>query len=309
MAGLANDSYLERMKTLIVGCGYVGLSLGTELARRGHEVYGLRRTAEGAATMRAAGLHPQIGDITRSTDLDKLPNPFDWVVNTVSSSRGGVEDYRAVYLGGMGVLVAWLCRAMPQKFVYTSSTSVYGQEDGTMVTENSPTEPQSATSQVLLETERVALEAAREEHFPSVILRVAGIYGAGRGHLFKQYLNNEATLTDGGQRLSNMIHRDDLVGCLIAALERGRIGEVYNAVDDEPVTHRDFFQWLSNKLGRPMPQLTTAPATSQRKRALTNKRISNQKLKTELGYQFKYPTFREGYAAEIKRLRCEGQLC
>jgi len=93
-----------------------------------------------------------------------------------------------------------------------------------------------------------------------------------------------------------------VIGCIIAALERGRPGEIYNAVDDEPVTQRDFFAWLAAKLNRPMPPSAPEDAEMSRKRGVTNKRLSNRKLKAELGYAFRYPTFREGYGAEIKLL-------
>jgi nucleoside-diphosphate-sugar epimerase len=99
-----------------------------------------------------------------------------------------------------------------------------------------------------------------------------------------------------------MIHRDDVIGCVIAALERGSNGEVYNATDDESVTQFEFFSWLATALGKPMPEAVAENTESSRKRGVTNKRISNQKLKTKLDYSFKYSTFREGYAAAIRDL-------
>src|SRR5580698_6115534 len=147
------------MRVLIVGCGYVGVPLGAELAKQGHEVYGVRRTAEGAADLRAAGIQPLTADVTKASDLAALPGPFDWVVNCVSSTRGGAEEYRAVYLQGTRNLVEWLAAAPPKKFVYTSSTSVYGQTDGSSVKESSPAEPASETARVLVETENVLLTA------------------------------------------------------------------------------------------------------------------------------------------------------
>ena len=78
-----------------------------------------------------------------------------------------------------------------------------------------------------------------------MILRVAGIYGPDRGHWFKQFLKNEARIEGDGSRFLNMIHRDDVIGCIIAALKSGRPGEIYNAVDDEPVSQMNFFQWLA----------------------------------------------------------------
>jgi nucleoside-diphosphate-sugar epimerase len=296
------------MRVLIVGCGYVGLPLGAELAKQGHEVYGVRRSAEASAGLSAAGIKPLPADITKRDDLARLPGPFDWVVNCVSSTKGGVEDYRGVYLEGTRNLIECLSAAPPKKFVYTSSTSVYGQTDGSAVKETHPTEPASETSRILVATEKLLLSAAADAKFPAVILRAAGIYGPGRGHLFLQYLKNEAKIAGKGERIINMIHRDDLIGVIIAALKNGRAGEIYNAVDDEPVAQIHFFRWLSETLGKWMPPFMREVENGERKRGLTNKKVSNRKLKMELGYPFKYPTFRQGYTAEITRLERAGEL-
>ena len=296
------------MRVLIVGCGYVGLPLGAELARQGHEVFGLRRSGGADEDLKAAAVHPLVGDVTRPETLAALPGPFDWVVNTVSSSKGAAEEYREVYLNGTRNLIEWLAPTPLKKFVYTSSTSVYGQTDSSMVKETSPTEPASETSRLLVETEKVLLNAARDRKFPAVILRVAGIYGPERGHLFLQYLRNEARIGGKGERIINMIHRDDLVNVISAALKNGRPGEIYNATDDEPVAQIHFFRWLSETLGKWMPPFATEEENAQRKRGLTNKKVSNRRLKMELGVQLKYPTFRQGYTAEITRLDREAKL-
>jgi nucleoside-diphosphate-sugar epimerase len=296
------------VRVLIVGCGYVGLPLGAELIKQGHDVFGVRRSTDAEAELRATGIKPLIADITKQDDLARLPGPFDSVVNCVSSTKGGVETYRQVYLDGTRNLIEWLSAAPPKRFVYTSSTSVYGQTDGLPVKETSPTMPASETSKILVETEQLLLAAAAERKFPAVILRVAGIYGPGRGSLFLQYLKNQAKISGKGERLINMIHRDDLMGVIIAALKNGRMGEIYNAVDDEPVAQIHFFRWLSETLGKWMPPFIKEVENGDRKRGLTNKKVSNRKLKMELGYQFKYPTFRQGYTAEIMRLERAGEL-
>ncbi len=296
------------MRVLIVGCGYVGLPLGAELVRLGHEVFGLRRSTGGEEELTRAGIQPLVGDVTDSASLATLPAPFDWVINCVSSTQGGAEEYRRVYLEGTRNLIQWLAPTPLKKFVYTSSTSVYGQTDGSLIKESNPTEPQSETSKILVETEKLLVAAAAEKKFPAVVLRVAGIYGPERGHLFLQYLKNEARITGKGERIINMIHRVDLIGCVIAALKNGRAGEIYNAVDDEPVTQLHFFRWLAETLGKWMPPFATEEENAARKRGLTNKKVSNRKAKMELGWQLKYPTFRQGYTAEIKRMQDSGQL-
>jgi nucleoside-diphosphate-sugar epimerase len=296
------------MRVLIVGCGYVGLPLGAELARQGHAVSGLRRSRSAEGELKAAGIQPLFGDVTKPEDLAKLPRDFDWVVNCVASGGGGAADYRQVYLQGTRHLIEWLAPAPLKKFVYTSSTSVYGQNDGSLVQETSAADPPVETARILVETESVLLEAAKQREFPAVILRLAGIYGPDRGHWFRQFLNNEARIEGEGRRILNMIHRDDAVGCLIAALQNGRPGEIYNAVDDKPVSQRIFFEWLAGRLGTGLPPSAPEDPQAARRRGVTNKHVSNRKLKMELGYQFKYPDFREGYAAEILRLAKAGRL-
>jgi nucleoside-diphosphate-sugar epimerase len=340
------------MRALIVGCGYIGLPLGAELARQGHSVCGLQRSPDTAALC-AAGVTPLTADITQPGSLAQLPCDFDWVVNCAASSGGDAEAYRQLYLEGNRNLIKWLTgdAVLPaarsaggappgdprsgtppelagedaratrlKRFIYTSSTSVYGQNDGSLVTENDPVSPPTETGRILVATENLLLASAmsggvsvpasqskdglrgRSVHqLPVVILRLAGIYGPGRGHWFKQFLRGEARLEGDGSRYLNMIHRDDAVGAIIAALHGAPAPAVFNVVDDEPVSQRDFFAWLADKMGQPMPPSAPADADANRKRGVTNKRVSNQRLKTMLGYQFKYPTFREGYAVEIAR--------
>jgi len=286
----------------------VGVSLGRRLVAEGHEVFGLRRSPGDDEGLIAAGIQPLTGDITRPGDLAALPGPFDWVVNLVSSSRGGAEVYREVYLEGSRKILDWLSAAPPRKYIHTSSTSVYGQTDGSWITEEAPTEPATETSRILVETEGLLLAAAKENGFPAVVVRAAGIYGPGRGHLFLKYLRDEAVLSGDGGRFINMIHLEDLVTAIVAALKEARPGEIFNVADDEPVTQMEFFRWLSESLDKPMPPVGDGNELKKRKRALTDKRVSNRKLKQDLGCDFRFPTFREGYGAEIERLRREGVL-
>ncbi len=314
------------MRVLIVGCGYVGLPLGIELVRRGHNVSGLRRSAVINDELQRVGITSLQADITLPATLANLPRDFDWVVNCVASGGGGVAEYRQLYLQGMRNLIKWLVPgsagvppassaessaatrrqdAGAPRFVYTSSTGVYGQNDGSLVDETSPTEPATETARVLFETEQALLAAGREKNFPAMVLRVAGIYGPERGYLLKQFLRGEARIEGTGARTLNMIHRDDLIHAIVAVLERGRGGEIYNAVDDEPVSQLEFFQWLAAKLDKPLPPTAPDDAAAPRKRGLTNKRIANRKLKAELGFEFRFPNYHSGYEAEIRRGRSE----
>lgn len=296
------------MRALIVGCGYVGFPLAAELVKLGHEVFGMRRSTSSDAALRSAGITPLCGDITQPDSLKQLPQDFDWVVNCVASGGGGVEEYRQLYLQGMANLTDWLVSsslransAIP-RFVYTSSTGVYGQNDGSIVDETSPTEPATETAKVLVATESFLLARAKGRSFPAMILRAAGIYGPERGYLLKQFLRGDARIEGDGSRTLNMIHRDDLIRAIIAALERGLGGEIYNVVDDEPVSQLEFFRWLAAKLGKPLPLVANEDSAAPRKRGLTNKRISNAKMKQELGFEFQYPDYQAGYSSEMARL-------
>ena len=300
--------YAAQMRVLIVGCGYVGLALGAELVRQGHEVTGVRRGDDGSGELRRAGIRPISLDVTAPEVLKSLDDDFDWIVNTISSSKGGVGEYRSTYYEGTARLIEWLSSQKIRRYVYTSSTSVYPQTDGSIVTEESPTEPDSETSRILVETENLVLNAAQQNDFPGVILRVAGIYGPGRGHLFQQFLRGEAHITGDGSRWINMIQRDDVAAAIIAALERGRTGGIYNASDDEPVTQKELLSWFCAQLRRPVPPPMAESEAPLRKRTVTSKRISNRKLRLELRCELKYPTFRQGYSAEIARLQAAGQL-
>ena len=287
------------MRVLIIGCGYVGVPLGRSLVLDGHEVFGLRRSSAADAELITAGIGPLHADITDLNQLQAITPLFDWVINLVSSTRGGPEEYSAVYLQGTRNILAWLRPHPPLRFIYTSSTSVYAQDDGSIVEEGSLTAPTNQTSRILLETEN---ELLHHKWLPSLILRVAGIYGPGRGHLFKQFLRDEAVLRGDGESYINMIHLADLAAAIVHLLKlpASPTNQLLNIVDDEPVKQREFFEWLAGRLGKPMPP--SVPPDPARKRGLTNKRVSNAKLKAA-NFSLIYPTFREGYESEIKLLK------
>ena len=90
------------MKVLVTGSsGLVGSEAVEHFDRQGHEVLGLRRTTDAQAELKAAGIQPLTADVTRPEDLAKLPRPFDWVVNAVSSTKGGVDEYPTRYAGNL----------------------------------------------------------------------------------------------------------------------------------------------------------------------------------------------------------------
>ena len=297
-AGRAPALLNHNLRALVIGCGYVGVPLAKELLRHGHQVTGLTRSASHAKALFNEGISPMLADISRAEDLARQAPAFDWVINLVSSGRGGMEAYRSVYLDGTRNVIAWLKTAPPRLFVAASSTSVYGQADGSPVTETGPTEPSSETGRIIVEMEQLLLSAASMDRLPVALLRLAGIYGPGRTHLIDQFQQPESGSSP--TRIVNMIHRDDVIGAILAALARGTPGQVYNVVDDEPVSRAEVFAWLAHRLPREPAVRSGETAATSPTRATTNKRVLNHKLKAELGYALRYPTFREGFDRELK---------
>lgn len=284
------------MRVLIVGCGYLGKAVGAALIQRGHSVWGLRRSNAADPELKKLGIVPVQADIRVPETLSSLSLPCDWVIHCVSATGGGTAEYSRIYVEGTRNLLGWLSSNPPVKFVYTSSTSVYAQNDGTMVDEGSQTVPEAPTSRILLQAEELLLSAATWKGFPAVVLRVAGIYGPGRAYWLDRFRSGEASIEGDGARILNMVHRDDVAGAIVAALERGAPGRIYNVVDNEPVTQLALFEWLARRLERALPPQAQAPGAPG-KRGTTNKRVSNARLRKELEYELRFPSFREGFGA------------
>ena len=284
------------MRTVIVGCGYVGLELGRQLTDRGHDVVGVRRSDRGLNAVADAGLDPVRADVTEPETLSALPSA-DWLVFAASSGGRGSDAARRVFVDGLEHTLAAFADhdSPPEQLVYTSSTGVYGDHDGDWVDEDTPLDPTTEKTQVLAEAESVA----RSAPFPSTVTRFAGLYGPDRYRL-DRYL--EGPVTEG---YLNMVHRDDAAGAVRFALAQA-LDETLLVVDDEPVSKWAFADWLADACGVDPPNKRTKEerlatndlSTAARRRILTSKRCSNRRLR-DRGYEFTYPTFREGYRAAV----------
>ncbi len=266
-------------------------------------MWAVRRPGTDVSDLLPHGIVPVSAEVTEPESLEKALQDlhFDWMVNALSSRGGGEEGYRRLYLEGTQNILNQFQHHPPLSYVHLSSTSVYGQIDGDWVTESSPAEPSNGTSRILVEVEQALLTAKRSNGWPATILRSAGIYGPERGHLFLQFLKNEARITGDGSRWLNMVHRDDLVAAIAASFGHPNPPDLVNVGDNEPVTEMAFFQWLANTLSRPMPPSVPAEA-KVRKRGATNKRVSNRLLKETLLPQLRHPNYQAGYLAEIQRM-------
>lgn len=287
--------YSTAVRTLIIGCGYVGEALGQRLIALGHTVTGVRRESADNDRLAKLGIRPLNLDITQSDSLDALAEPFDHIVVAVSSSRGGREAHQRVFGAGIVNVCAWLKTHTARSVVFISSTSVYRQTEGEWVDEKSHTAMDTATSKTL----RNAEDQIASVVSPVTILRSSGIYGPGRGYLFQQFMNGAATIEGTGERFLNMVHRDDLAKAIIRSFDGN--GGTFNITDDEPVSQLNFFEWLSERTNRPLPPFAPEPDPSTRKRGITNKRVSNKQFKEALGFEYTHPTFREGLETELRK--------
>ena len=269
------------MRALVAGAGYVGAALAQGLVAAGHEVVVLRRSEAppppGARAFRA--------DLTAPGALDALP-AADLAFYTAAADERSDDAYRRAYVEGVARLIERLARqpAPPRRLLFTSSTAVYGQQDGEWVDESSATEPADFGGRRLLEGEALV----RAAPFPGTVLRLGGIYGPGRSSLIER----ARTGTTGGPTFTNRIHRDDAAGALAHLARLPAAEPCYVGVDSEPATEADVLAWLARRLGAPAP--SAAPPAPRRARG--SKRCRNALLLAS-GYRFRYPSYREGYEA------------
>lgn len=273
------------MRCLIIGCGYVGLRTAQDLIQQGHAVTGWVRSYRSAEAVEAVGASVYCADASEPAAWKEVGGSWDVIFFTASTSGGGESDYRAIHDVALGQAIAHAGSAL---LLYTSSTSVYGQTDESWVDEEASTELASATARILVEAEQRVL-AKR-----GVVLRLAGIYGPGRALYLRKLREGQAEMPGGGLRWVNQIHRDDAAKALIWALKNRPQGQVFNVCDNEPVRLADLYAWLCQKTGLPLPPSVLEPLS--RKRGLTNKRVSNRRLRWA-GWSPIYPTFREGYGS------------
>ncbi|CAN5898608.1 SDR family oxidoreductase [soil metagenome] len=271
------------MRVLIAGCGYVGSALGTMLAAGGNEVFGLRRDPSALPQ----GIGPVALDLTQEIPSDRLPPNLDYVFYTASADSSDEAAYRSAYVDGPRNLLEVLKDRGDElrRFFFTSSTGVYGQSDGEWVDETSPTEPRM-TGRILLEGEREVTASP----YPTTIVRLAGIYGPGRTRSIVRGL--EIPEADGAPVYTNRIHVDDCAGVLRDLTHLSEPEGLYLAVDSEPTDRRTVAEWIAVRL----EQQPVKQYASNTRRLRTSKRFSNARLRAT-GYEFRYPTFREGCAA------------
>lgn len=257
------------MKLLLIGYGYLGQAIARVFREGGWEVLPVSLSGGDGSIA---------GDVGDPAAVGCLP-AADFIVHCAASGHGGPAAYQRVHVDG--------CRNLTNHFpavplLFTSSTSVYAQTDGSVVTEESPAVPDRTTGRLLLEAERITLGAA------GVVARLAGIYGPHRCVILKKFLAGEAVIEEDGRRFLNQIHRDDAARAIHHLATTGVRGSVWNVSDSQPLSQRDCYAALSHMFARPLPP--GGPRDENRKRGWTHKQVSNGKLRRS-GWQPEFPSF------------------
>lgn len=270
---------------LCFGFGFSARALAARLDKSQWKVSATSRSAEGLAGIEKQGFHglPFEGTLRIAPDVTHL---------LVSAPPG--EDGDPVLrlfrgqLQGLSKQLQWVG--------YLSTTGVYGDRGGDWVDEDSPLEPDTERGARRLAAEREWLELP----LPVQLFRLAGIYGPGRNQLLSVLNGSARRIIKAGQIFSR-IHVDDIAGVLAASIAKPNPGRAYNVCDDEPCPPQEVVGFAANLLGLPLPPEVPFEQANLSPMAKSfyadSKRVSNRRIKTELGYRLLYPTYREGLRA------------
>lgn len=278
------------MHVLVAGCGWLGTAIARALLSRGDRVTGVRRDPARAAALAALGVTPLALDLTGKDAAAALPADLDGIVACQAAGADSPEAYRAAYLDANAALLAAAERT-GARLVYTGSTGVFGQRDGSEVDERTPVAPASATAQILAEAEeRVRIAAGRGGR--ACVVRLSGLYGPGRFGIIERVRSGRLALGPGDGAWMSFCHQADAVAFVLAALARGAPGETYHGSDASPARRREVVSWIAGRLG-------IAPPRSEQPAAGPDRRIASAWTREQLGVALAYPSFREGLAEAV----------
>jgi nucleoside-diphosphate-sugar epimerase len=259
---------------LIVGCGYVGSALAMAYLKKGDNVWALQRHP-----VAIVGVNNIIADAML---IDKLPS-VDLIFYLIAADKHDQTSYETAYVRCLANILQLIPLASHTKFVFVSSTAVYGQQQGEWVDETSEIFPSEFSGKILLEGESLVQKKAKRY----AIVRFAGIYGPRKDKMIRMVREGTATLCPQTV-YTNRIHLDDCVGILqfVAALQESGI---FLGVDSEPALYNEILLWLGQILNKQIATGTDVPDRLKR----SQKRCSNAKIR-RLGYQFVHPNYQSG---------------
>lgn len=275
---------------LILGCGYLGERVAEAWHTLGRQVTAVTRSSTRADQWRQRGWTPYLGDVGDPATLQNLP-AADTVLFAIGYDRQGPHSQRAVYVDGLAAVLS-VMKSRCRRFLYVSSSSVYGQQDGEWVDEAAPCVPTQLGGQLCLEAEGL-VHAAFPAPGAAVVLRFAGIYGPGRLLSRIETLRAGQPLTGRPDAWLNLIHVDDGAAAVVAAAAAATPSDCYLVCDDHPVPRGDYYHQLADAVGAPVPTFDESTPAKRGSGGL-NKRCRNARLHAELLPTLRYPTYRDG---------------
>lgn len=285
------------METLIIGCGDIGQRVGTILLEQGKKVSALARSDENAEKIQTLGFSVLRGDLDYQEDTPEIPVHGRQLYYLLAPQGGGKSDYRM--LNFCRKLSADNC---PTKVVYISTSGVYGDCGGDVVTEETSINPQTTRAQRRVSAEEQLREQADKLGFDLVILRVTGIYGPGRLPVAR-IMQGHPVLSPGEGGYTNRIHALDLVQICLAAMDRGEDGDIFNVSDGQQSTMTDYFNAVADLHDLPRPkQISLAQAEKEMNPLMLSylkesRQMDNRKLLEKLEIELRYPTLEAGLQA------------
>jgi nucleoside-diphosphate-sugar epimerase len=278
---------------VILGCGYIGTRVARALLAEGCTVRACARRVEKLAPLGELGARVQALDAGKSRQfgpaLYGARNPVVvYAIPPVPNMPAG-EPVRRAAEAALGVGA--------QRFIYLSSTAVYGinTDDSETVDEDTAVAISDAEA-IPRVADEFAVESARLSGLPTVVLRLSAVYGPGRG-VRERLRAGTYKLIDEGAHWYSRVHVDDVVGIIRAAADRAPNPALYTVSDDRPTTQREYADWLVARLGVGRPPSVASLAPGAPRRPVRNRRVSNARLKRELDYRFRYPSYLEGEPA------------
>ena len=283
------------MKRLFVfGLGYSATTLARRLMAEGWHVAGTVRGAEKAGALRAEGIEALVFDGTRAErPVAEAIAASSHLLSSISPGEEGdpvLMTHRDVIAGAH---LKWLG--------YLSTIGVYGDSGGAWIDEDTVPEPPNARTVRRVAAEADWLVLGAGSGVPTAIFRIAGIYGPGRNQLLQLRNGTAKRLVKPGQ-VFNRIHVEDIATSVAASMARPPAeGRIYNLADDLPMPPQDVVTFAAGLIGiEPPPETDFATAElSPMARSFysSSKRVSNARIKDELGVKLRYPTYREGLMA------------
>ena len=278
------------IRVLLIGCGDVALRTA-DLLRGKVRLYGLTRRAEDIPRLRHRGVVPIIGDLDRLKSLDRLRAAPFAVLHFAPPPGEGRDDPRTVRL----IAALTKARIIPQRFVYISTSGVYGDCAGSRVAESRPRNAQTPRAQRRAAAEDALRKWARRYGVRLSILRAPGIYAETRLPL-ERLKQGTPVLRLEDDVFTNHIHADDLARAAVAAAFRGKPNRAYNVTDDAELKMGGWFDAVADAYHLPRPPRVSWEEAEARMAPILlsfmseSRRLTNRRMKRELRVRLKYPT-------------------